>query len=93
MKLFTIYDSAAKAFNSPFAMRHVNEAIRGFQTALTDPQSNISQYPEDYALYECGEFDNNSGEFLTPDRPVIVISALEAKRLLEKKPEVTNEKS
>lgn len=79
MKLFTIYDSAAKAFNDPFPLRHVNEAKRGFLGEINNPDSLIGKYPEDYALYECGEFNNNSGEFVTPDYPIKVCSALELK--------------
>lgn len=77
MKLYTIYDNAAKAFAEPFSLRSDNEARRVFLNETKNPKSNLGQFPEDFALYSCGEFDNQTGEFITPDYPVKVCTALE----------------
>lgn len=83
MKLFTIYDNGIKAFKDPFPLRHVNEAKRIFIAETKNPQSELSKYPEDYALYECGEFVNDTGEFHTPDYPVKVLTGLEALKIAQ----------
>ena len=94
MKIFTIYDNAAKAFMAPIFCRHENEAKRILQTEVNNPQSNLHLYTEDYALFSCGEFNPQNGEFITPDYPVKVCSALEMKALdksLEEEKQDVNE--
>lgn len=62
MKVLTVYDSKAEAFLPPFYMRTTAEALRAFESTCNDPESNMSRYPEDYTLFEIGEWDDNKGQ-------------------------------
>lgn len=84
MKLFVLYDNAVQSFADPISLRHVNEAKRAFLAELRNPKSKMYEFPEDYILYECGEFINNSGEFITPDQPIKIISGVDLIRSDEK---------
>lgn len=42
-----------------------DSARRNFAYAVNQPDSMLSAYPNDYALFKLGEFDNESGE-ITP---------------------------
>lgn len=82
MLLFTVFDSAAKLFLPPFEARTAEEAIRRFRTTVNSPESQINKYPEDYTLFEVGEFDQESGLLIplaTPHSLGVAITFLEQK--------------
>lgn len=74
--VFTIYDKAVLAYNTPFFARHTGEAIRSFTDLCRDPQSNVSRHPEDFSLYSLGTYDDGSGVFDCTE-PVRIVSANE----------------
>lgn len=63
--LFSVYDSKAGVFSNPFTSVNKFTAIRDFQNAVNDANSAISQYPDDYILYEVGSFDDSTGDVCT----------------------------
>ncbi len=70
LNIFTIYDNKAKAFLPPFYARTKGEAIRSFQSTVNDPTSNMNKYPGDFALFQLGEFDDETAKITqnaTPD--------------------------
>lgn len=60
-KLFTVYDIKAEVHFPPFACGTTGEALRQFQTLLTDGQSILSKYPADYRLFWVGDFHADTG--------------------------------
>lgn len=78
MKLlvFTVYDSAVGAHLQPFFSRSMGEAIRSFQDAVNDPQTNFNKHSMDYTLFLLGSFDDAGGVFDTSP-PERVSSAME----------------
>lgn len=69
MKIFTIYDSKAEAFISPFYERSTGLAIRAFEDACNTPEHQFNKYPEDYTLFELGEFNELTAGFELKDSP------------------------
>lgn len=67
-KAFTVYDGKAKTFSSPFFMITTGMALRAFEDLVNDPATMPSRHPEDFVLYECGTFDDQTGlmEFINP---------------------------
>lgn len=61
-KIFTVYDSKAEAYMSPFYMQSTGAAIRAFSDTAADPSSQIAKHPSDYTLFEIGEFDDATAE-------------------------------
>ena len=63
MKLFSysVYDVKVQIYNTPFFFPHDVHAIRAFERLRQDPQSFVSQHPDDYQLYCVGEFDDTRG--------------------------------
>lgn len=72
--LFSVYDSKSAIFSNPFTSLTKMTALRDFQTAATDGNSQISQYPEDFILFEIGTFDDEKG-VLSPVIPINLGSA------------------
>lgn len=62
-KVFAIRDSKAMAFLQPFYSISTGAAVRAFSDAVNEKGSNFAKHPEDYLLFEIGEFDDNTGDF------------------------------
>lgn len=72
LKVFSIRDTAAEAYNQPFFMLTQAEAIRIFTNMANDPESNISKHSSDYHLYYLGTYDNQTGYF-SQDKEILNI--------------------
>ena len=66
--VFCTYDRVAENWGNPFVAPHAGIAIRGFTDAIIHPQgpSDISNHPDDFDLFQVGEFDAETG-VLIPD--------------------------
>ncbi len=60
-KIFTIYDTQAKAYHIPFYMHQVGMAVRVFHDMANDPEHQFGKHPEDYSLYQIGVYDDEDG--------------------------------
>lgn len=63
LKIFAVYDSQLGAFFTPFFMAHEALAKRAFRAIANDPASQICQHPQDFTLFELGEWNDATGEF------------------------------
>lgn len=72
VKVFSIRDSKAEVFNSPFFLPTRAMAIRTFAAETSNSESMISKYPSDFALYEIGSYDDQQGRLEPYDVPVLV---------------------
>lgn len=92
VKIFAVLDSKAAMFGNPFFDQQEGSAIRNFSDAVNDSsnQHNMwNKHPEDFSLFNIGEFDNCSGE-LIPCLPKSLITASALKSFGEspKQPEL-----
>lgn len=78
--LYSIRDAKGEVFGTPFSQLTHGEAERSFARAVADPQTMMSQFPEDYDLYYLGTFDDSTGQFATLDSPQHVQKAVLLKR-------------
>lgn len=72
MKIIAVRDSAIEAFGTPFFTQTVGQAIRSFIDEINRPESNMGQHPEDYDLYEIGEYDTNQAQITVPAQPRLI---------------------
>lgn len=81
MIVCSIKDRAADAFGRPFYVPAVGVAIRSFQDEVNRAadDSQIYQHPEDFDLFELGEFDDATGLFLLFDNPKLLMLGKQAK--------------
>jgi len=77
MKVFAVHDSKLGAFLLPFYQLNSGMAVREFTDALKNPKSRFGMHPEDYCLYEIGEFDDEKGTFSNKIPPVSLGYALD----------------
>lgn len=68
LKIYTLYDEAAKAFTTPFFQHNDGLAIRAFQDNVNAKEdNNISKHPGHFTLFRVGEFDDEKGEIKQED--------------------------
>lgn len=75
LRAFAIRDSKAEAFMRPFFAVTRGIALRSIVDVVSDPNHEMYKHAEDYTLYEVGEFDDQTGIFVSK---VEVISILQA---------------
>lgn len=75
IRVFSVFDTKAKAFLPPFFMPEQGQALRIFTDAVNKPDHQFHAHPEDYALYDIGDFDDSKG-ILTPCNPDLLITGL-----------------
>ena len=63
-KVFGVRDTKALAFLQPFFSASTGAAVRAFGDAVNEGNSPLSKHPEDYLLYEIGDFDDQTGELI-----------------------------
>lgn len=61
LKMFSIYDSKAEAYLTPFFAPTSGVALRMFESSCQDASHAFHKFGGDYTLFEIGEFDINSG--------------------------------
>ena len=83
LKVFAIYDAKAESYLPPFHMTATGLALRAFQDMACDKSHQIGQHPEDYTLFELGEFDQFKGQYKIPPNKKPLGNALEYVRMRE----------
>jgi hypothetical protein len=78
LKIFSVYDCKVEAYLQPFFMRSKGEALRAFMSAVDDKQTQFNKNPEDFTLFELGEFDDEKGK-VNSINPTSLGTALEFK--------------
>lgn len=62
MIVFAIHDTKAQVFMQPFFSVNTQTGQRAFAAAVNEPDSLMHKYPQDYALFEIGEYDDVKGD-------------------------------
>lgn len=87
LKVFSVFDSKAAYFGQPFFDQSENSAIRNFADAVNDssnPNNMWNKHPEDFSLFNIGEFDNETGQ-IEKQLPLSVITASAIKSINQEK--------
>lgn len=66
LMMVSVFDKKALAYTQPDMAAQPGQAIRSFSDAVNNPQSAFNKHPEDYALYNIGYFDDNTGLIFPP---------------------------
>jgi len=75
-KIFTIYDSKAQAYLTPFFLHEDGMAIRVFADCVNDKNHQFGKHPEDYTLFNIGSWSDNKAKFLT-NNPIALGNGIE----------------
>lgn len=73
--LCSVLDMKGLFYSAPFASINENTAARDFAAAVSDKDSQIGKFPEDFRLMKVGEFDDNTGRITNID-PVFLVDGI-----------------
>ena len=73
--VYTIYDKKVNSYSPPFFVVHPQQAIRSLTQTVNDSESQIKQFPEDFALYSLGTYDDATGLFTQNTTPQFICEA------------------
>lgn len=79
-KVFCIYDSKAKVFQLPFFMPTIGAAVRAFEDLVMDKSTMVNRHPDDFVLYEIGQYDDSNAETIAHHPISLVVTAKELKK-------------
>lgn len=70
-KIICIRDIVADVYAQPQFAVNTGGAIRAFGDQCKDknPQNIVGQHPEDFELYELGEYDDGEAKFIIEGKP------------------------
>ncbi len=69
LQMFSIHDSAAEAYITPFFLPNIEMAKRSFQNCVNDPNHQFHMAPADFTLFDLGEFETTSGKLILNSSP------------------------
>ena len=61
-KMFVVFDTKANAYMQPWFLTQEGMATRAFTDCVNDPNHNFGRHPEDYILFDIGEFDDQTAD-------------------------------
>jgi hypothetical protein len=70
----TVKDRAADAYGRPMFVPSAGVALRSFSDEINrnNADNQLFNHPDDFDLYELGEFDDNSGLFALHEQPKLL---------------------
>lgn len=83
MFIFAVRDAKLGEFLNPFFLPTKMMALRGFSDECQRADCPLSAHPEDYELFELGEFEPESGRLIPHQSPISVGHATEYARRAE----------
>jgi len=84
VELFTIRDTKIEQHEFPFFVQNAIQAIRTVQGAMQDPTSRLSQFSEDFEIFQIGTLDTVTAKFENLVYPKFVMSCTTIKNTLLK---------
>jgi hypothetical protein len=72
--LCSVKDRAADAYGRPMFVPSTGVAIRSFSDEInrSDADNQLYNHPDDFDLFEFGEFDDNTGSFELHEQPKLL---------------------
>ena len=80
--MFSVYDTATQAYMRPFYAQTQKLAERMFDDLVMDQNQEVFRHPEDYSLFQVGEFDDSTGGIVSIN-PKGIVRAHEAKARIQ----------
>lgn len=67
--VFAVHDIKAENFGMPVFFAAKGQAIRAFDDQCNAAESLIGQHPQDFTLYQIGEYDDSTGLLIPLPQP------------------------
>jgi hypothetical protein len=81
LNMYSVHDVKSGVFSGPQVFVNEGVAMRAYEREFNNPQHMVYHYPEDYRIYEVGEWHDANGIVVPKATPKMVI---EVKDLVKK---------
>jgi len=81
LTMYALRDAKAGVYLQPFFKLTEPEAVREIVRLTRDPQSMVSIFPEDYDLYQIGEYADTTGIPVPLETPRHIAKAIQFKQV------------
>lgn len=71
-KIYAVRDSKSETYTAPMLFATKGEAVRNFTEQTNSSESMLSAHPNDFCLFELGEYDLTTAEILPHPSPISV---------------------
>jgi len=75
----SVFDSKAGVYGTPFFSQNKAIAVRSFKRLVNDHDAMVYSAPEDFSLFDLGQFDDTSGAIHIHPQPAFVSNAISLK--------------
>ena len=75
--LFAVRDGKGETYGTPFVKASRGEAERTFTQLRRDKSTVVAQFPEDFDLFEIGEYEADTGKVTGYDSPRHMCKAID----------------
>jgi hypothetical protein len=72
LSCYSIYDRAVESFAPPFCAPNPAVAERMFRDAAQEKESLWNKHPEDFQLFEVGNFDQDTAQLIGHNVPLLI---------------------
>lgn len=72
--IFIFHDIKSGAWVNPFFCPTATDAVRATMNALKKPGTNLSDFPEDFVLYQTGSIDEDDGRLHPFPDPTLIVA-------------------
>lgn len=79
LQIFSVFDSKAEAYITPFFLPNTAMAVRAFTDCVNSESHQFGANPQDYTLFLIGSYNDNDAE-LIPSVPRSLGNGLEFRR-------------
>ncbi|WNK13393.1 MAG: nonstructural protein [Microvirus sp.] len=73
LKAYCVHDAKALQYHAPFFTSTDGSALRSFADLANDTATTVGRHPNDYSLWCCGTYDDNTGH-INPNLPLLHIA-------------------
>lgn len=77
LKMFAIFDAAAKAFGPPMVFHTNGLALREFEDIARNEKSQLNKSPADFTIWEIGEYETDNAVIESAVAPKALAQATE----------------
>ena len=79
-KLYVLFDSKSETYTAPTLNPARGQALRSFSDGVNANDGNmLSKHPEDFTLFEIGEYDIHSGEIILHPSKIAIANGVDVK--------------
>jgi len=73
--MYSVFDIKSRIYHPPMYCHNTGHATRMFTSIFLEPKTTINQFPDDFQVFQIGEFDDSNGKIKPLQNPELICSA------------------